>query len=216
MARKTKEEALATREQLLDAAEARFCENGVSSTSLNEIATAAGLTRGAVYWHFKDKGDLLLALWERTAQPVKENFDCRDRLPGETHCERIQRVICWMPEHLMTSPRLRSLLKILMLRCEFTAETESARTHFEALRKEYASLLSDDFREAMTAGEIRSGDAPLSLAIALIGIKDGICFHWFLNDGSFDLPATMRLAVSTFLRGLQAGKSADAPLAGKG
>lgn len=59
--RRTKEDAQHTREALLDAAELVFAQRGVSRTSLQEIAKAAGLTRGAVYWHFKDKAELFNA-----------------------------------------------------------------------------------------------------------------------------------------------------------
>ena len=59
MVRRTKADAEATRLSLLDAAEQLFQARGVSRTSLNDIATAAGTTRGAIYWHFKDKADLL-------------------------------------------------------------------------------------------------------------------------------------------------------------
>lgn len=51
MARKTREEAEQTRYLLLDTAEQLFSEKGVSKTTLADIASAAGLTRGAVYWH---------------------------------------------------------------------------------------------------------------------------------------------------------------------
>jgi TetR/AcrR family acrAB operon transcriptional repressor len=62
MVRKTKAAALATRNSILDAAERMFCTRGVARTSLHEIADRKGLTRGAVYWHFKGKYDLLQAL----------------------------------------------------------------------------------------------------------------------------------------------------------
>jgi len=62
MARKTKLEALETRERLLDAGEVVFRQRGVTRTSLAEIAAAAGVTRGAVYWHFKDKAALFHAM----------------------------------------------------------------------------------------------------------------------------------------------------------
>ena len=61
MARRTKQEAQATRSHILDTAELVFEQRGVSGTSLGEIAKAAGLTRGAIYWHFKDKADLFNA-----------------------------------------------------------------------------------------------------------------------------------------------------------
>ena len=71
MVRRTKTEALATRNSLLDAAEQLFQARGVSRTSLNDIATAAGTTRGAIYWHFKDKADLFNAMMERVTMPLE-------------------------------------------------------------------------------------------------------------------------------------------------
>ncbi len=53
--RKTKEEAQQTRSNLLNAALNVFYERGVSKVSLDEIAKTAGVTRGALYWHFKNK-----------------------------------------------------------------------------------------------------------------------------------------------------------------
>ncbi len=49
MARKTKQEAQETRQHILDVALRLFSQQGVSSTSLGEIAKAAGVTRGAIY-----------------------------------------------------------------------------------------------------------------------------------------------------------------------
>ena len=71
MARSTKQEALATRNRLLDAAEVLFQAQGVSQTSLQQIAQQAGATRGAIYWHFKDKADLFTAMMERATMPME-------------------------------------------------------------------------------------------------------------------------------------------------
>ena len=71
MARRTKQEAMATRDSLLDAAEQLFQRQGVSRTTLAQIAAAAGVTRGAVYWHFKDKADLFEAMLARVRLPIE-------------------------------------------------------------------------------------------------------------------------------------------------
>ena len=76
MARRTKEDAAETRSRLLDAAELLFHEKGVSRTSLNDIALAAGATRGAIYWHFQDKADLFNAMMERVTLPLESSL-CR-------------------------------------------------------------------------------------------------------------------------------------------
>ncbi|MFA7428561.1 MAG: TetR family transcriptional regulator [Rhodospirillaceae bacterium] len=70
--RRTKENAEQTRCAILDAAERLFSEKGIAATSLEKISRAAGVTRGAFYWHFKDKSDLLIALCARRVLPQQE------------------------------------------------------------------------------------------------------------------------------------------------
>lgn len=72
MARRTKEEAQATRVQILDAAERVFHAQGVSRASLAEVAKEAGVSRGAIYWHFENKIDLFQAMLERLRLPLEE------------------------------------------------------------------------------------------------------------------------------------------------
>ena len=72
MARRTKAEAEETRQRILDAAERLFFVDGVSRTSLELIANAAGVTRGAIYWHFKNKVELFEALHERVKLPAED------------------------------------------------------------------------------------------------------------------------------------------------
>ena len=81
MVRRTKEEALATRHKLLDAAECLFQSQGVSRTSLQDIAVRAGATRGAVYWHFKDKADLFNAMMDRVTLPLEAAFNADEKSP---------------------------------------------------------------------------------------------------------------------------------------
>lgn len=72
MARKTKQQALETRQHILDVALRLFSQQGVSATSLAEIANAAGVTRGAIYWHFKNKSDLFSEIWELSESNIGE------------------------------------------------------------------------------------------------------------------------------------------------
>jgi TetR/AcrR family acrAB operon transcriptional repressor len=84
VARRTKEEALATRNRLLDAAELLFQAQGVSQTTLQQIAQQAGATRGAIYWHFKDKADLFNAMMERVILPLEAGPKATLRRPAAT------------------------------------------------------------------------------------------------------------------------------------
>lgn len=60
--KKTKEEAEATRQAILQSALDTFCEKGYSKTTFDEIAKRINLTKGAVYWHFRNKPDVIAAL----------------------------------------------------------------------------------------------------------------------------------------------------------
>ena len=62
MARRTKEDAEKTRELILEAALKVFSEKGYSKTTFVDIANEIDLSKGAVYWHFKTKADLLAAV----------------------------------------------------------------------------------------------------------------------------------------------------------
>lgn len=72
MARKTKQQARETRQLILDVALRLFSQQGVSSTSLATIAKAAGVTRGAIYWHFKNKSDLFNEIWELSDASISD------------------------------------------------------------------------------------------------------------------------------------------------
>ena len=95
MVRHTKFAAEETRKQILDVAEICFCETGFSKTTLEMIAARAGCTRGAIYWYFNEKKDLLrqviervpLSLFDeltaikngRVSEPVKAMYRCLSR-----------------------------------------------------------------------------------------------------------------------------------------
>ncbi|WP_322789325.1 TetR family transcriptional regulator [Paraburkholderia diazotrophica] len=68
----------------MDSADILFFERGVSSTSLQDIAHAAGMTRGAIYGHFSNKWALIAALFERSALPLDPFTISAERLNGAT------------------------------------------------------------------------------------------------------------------------------------
>ncbi len=80
MPRRSKEDAEKTREQILHAALDVFTEKGYSMATFVDIAEKIGLTKGAVYWHFKTKTDLLVAMISYGEKEQCSMFN--DRKPG--------------------------------------------------------------------------------------------------------------------------------------
>lgn len=71
MARKTPAETARTRRRILEAASEVFSRDGIANATLEQIARQAGVTRGAIYWHYKGKQDLLQALFGEQKLPLE-------------------------------------------------------------------------------------------------------------------------------------------------
>ncbi|HDR8989393.1 TPA: TetR family transcriptional regulator [Burkholderia vietnamiensis] len=78
MARKTQEESLAIKHRILDAAELVLLEQGVAQTAMADLAEAAGMSRGAVYGHYRNKMEVCLALCDRAFARTSEGFEAAD------------------------------------------------------------------------------------------------------------------------------------------
>ena len=116
--KRTKEAAFETREGILDAAEHQFIERGVSRTSLEHIARAAGVTRGAVYWHFGNKAELFNAMMARVRLPLENSL--QHIVETATTIEDLERHCISSFVELQGNSRLRRVYAVLLLKCEFT------------------------------------------------------------------------------------------------
>lgn len=204
MARKTKAEALETRNQILDAAERVFGERGVARTSLHEIAAIAGLTRGAVYWHFKGKYDLLSALWQRVLLPLDEEFAAIDAELGSDPLARIRAKSSRVAHRIVHDPRTQNIMGIALLRCEIVDEIAAAKAQILRERDDCRAKMSIEFAQAVAARQLRKDVVPTAAAITLHGMIDGLSFHWLMDPGHFDLEQQVRQCIDAWLVGMGA------------
>src|SRR5580765_2856664 len=73
--RRTKEESEGTRRTILAAARRVFAKRGVTRTTLGHVAAEAGVSRGAIYWHFANKIELFDAMREQVSVPLIDRTD---------------------------------------------------------------------------------------------------------------------------------------------
>jgi TetR/AcrR family acrAB operon transcriptional repressor len=115
MARKTKENAELTRQQLIDAARQVFLARGVSRTTMEHIAVQAGVTRGAIYWHFNNKLDLFQAMREQVLLPLIDRMDDTLLVEGsEDPLTCIENFLCGTIQVLSNSVETREIYEIMM------------------------------------------------------------------------------------------------------
>lgn len=202
MVRRTREEAQTTRASLLDAAEKVFHEKGVVRTSLHDIAQAAGTTRGAIYWHFKDKVDLFNAMMDRVTLPLEamcaadQEVDDAVLLPW-LHA-LVSRMLCGI-EH---DERTRRVFEIAMYRAEYVGDLVAMQQRRMASRTRVHDLLESVFQRAACWHAIELPLGPQAAATGLHALIDGLLHTWLLGPTRFDLSKVGESAVAAYLRGL--------------
>ena len=202
MVRRTKEDALATRQSLLDAAELLFQLQGVSRTSLNDIAHKAGTTRGAIYWHFKDKADLFNAMMERVTLPLEQAFQDLGKDLASDPLDRVRQVMRDALHQIANDARTRRVFEVVTQKVEYIDELQAVRQRHLRCRNEFLMQVELGLTLAATR---RGLILPVSFANAAQGLHamvDGLIQNWLLDTEAFDLPTTSEQVIDIYLTGL--------------
>lgn len=203
MARRKKEDAQLTRDAILDAAEQVFRDKGVARTRMEDIALGANCTRGAVYWHFKNKIDVLMALSERVSLPL---YDQINQIIAARPADPLN---AWRDHLLMSIGKIendvqqQNICDILINCCELSSDMESLRD----LERQRLAFFIDStcrlFELARDAGQVRS-DVDLALAsLAMHGMIHGLMRLWLRQSGGFALRDSVAASADLLLAAMR-------------
>lgn len=201
MPRRTKEDALATRSGLLDAAELLFQAKGVSGTSLNDIAQAAGATRGAVYWHFTDKADLFNAMIERVSLPLEQALDQASSAQADP-VEDMRRALVHALRQTSTDEQTRRVFEVATHKVEYVDELAAVRERHIKVRDECVARMAQGLRAGARRRKVSLAVPAQTAARGLHAMADGLIQNWLLQPGAFDLPATGAKVFDAYMAGL--------------
>lgn len=203
MARKSKEEALETRNQLLDAAEKVFFDKGFGQTSLMDIAEAAGLSRGAIYWHFKNKSDLFEAMTDRIRLPLEILTDaCADK-DEPNPLGKLRDFCIQVMKETTRNPRRKRVLSILFFKCELNSEAKQLEIRRQTGTLEYLQTIELCLKRAIEKGQLPDKLNAHQAAVANHALVSGLISNWLFLPGSFDLEAYAEPLIDSFLFSLQ-------------
>ena len=165
MVRKTKEEAEQTRLDILNAARLVFHQCGVSRSSLEKIAKAAGVTRGAIYWHFKDKAELFFAMREAVFVPMLGRTDAILYDPKHINpLDAIEGSITEFFRVLEDSLPFREVFEIMISRCEYVDEFASVQEEVGRPAHVFLEKIERMYYLAAEKGYLRSSIMPHAAA----------------------------------------------------
>ncbi|MFN2360325.1 MAG: TetR family transcriptional regulator [Marinobacter sp.] len=196
MARRTKADAENTRQSILDASEQVFMEKGVARASLEQIAREAGVTRGAVYWHFRNKSDVLDAMLERVRAPLTEMVDAVTT--PEQSLGNLQSVCVYALRKLAEDPHHFRVYSILFHRTESDQAIEKQRE----LASHSIEHLAQVFALEGISDRLYPGLTPVQAARSLHTQMLGIYYDWLSNPEGWDLMAEAECLVAVIFRGL--------------
>ena len=180
MARKTKEEARQTRADILDAAIRIFSVRGVSRTTLNDIAKEAGVTRGAIYWHFDNKNDLLAALWDQLFLHIEPIVQASESKDENDPLGRMREALLSLFTSLANDPMQLQLFRILHDKCELVEDTGTEHLHRANCHRDGLKRIGTVLGNGVAKGQLPP-DYDIHLAsIAAISFIDGLLANWLM------------------------------------
>lgn len=193
MARKTKAEAEATRQSILDASEQVFMAKGVAHASLEEIARTAQVTRGAVYWHFRNKSDVFEAMLERVRLPMTEMVESVTN--ETTGCLEDLRKLCLFGLRILAEDQRH--FRVYKILFHHTESDRSLRTQ-NVLAAEAIDNITRFFESHPHHASITPRQAARSLHTQMLGIY----YDWLRNPDAYDLREEAESLVNTIFRGI--------------
>lgn len=201
MARKTKKDAEKTRQSILDAAFDLFATKGYTRTTLNEIASVAGVTRGAVYWHFRDKVDLFMALWKEIhasagVQPEDLRIDQVESLDDCKH--EIMKYI----EHFEQNDRYAVFWDIVRHRTEYSEELEPVLENQRNEQRKVLGRMTVMFARLQNHGRMRSDVNPFHAALGVVASVIGLIEVWMADRSAFSIGETVLHCIDNLFKGL--------------
>lgn len=199
MVRRTKEEAQETRAQILVAAEKAFFERGVARTTLADIATLAGVTRGAIYWHFSNKADLVQAMLDTLHEPLEEMAKASESEDELDPLGCMRKLLIHLFHQIALDPKTRRINEILFHKCEFTDEMCDLRQQLVSASLECNVRIGLALSNAVNRGQLPENLDTARAAISLHAYIDGILYQWLLAPDSFELHAEAERWVDTGL-----------------
>lgn len=200
--KRTKEEAAVTRAALLKAALTVFSTKGYAAATLDDVAKAAHVTRGAIYWHFKSKADLYNSLVQefsaRSAVIVQEAVG-----EGGTLIEILGRVFVRVCTTIEEDKETRAVMELTLFKTGLDPELQTGRRKQIEAGNALLQGIAGAMRQGIEQGILRNDIDPADMARAFIAFENGAIQLWLLSPKSFSLKESAQSFAKILIDGLK-------------
>ena len=200
--KRTKEEAAVTRATLMKTALSVFSAKGYAATTLDDVAKAAKVTRGAIYWHFKSKADLYNTLVQefsaRGAVVVQEAV-----AEGGTLIDILRRIFVRVCTLIEEDKETRAVMELTLFKTGLDPELQPGRKKQIEAGNALLKGITEAMSQGIAQGVLRSDIDPADMARAFIAFENGAIQLWLLTPRSFSLKSSAESFADILVAGLQ-------------
>lgn len=188
----------ARREQIIQAAVACFARKGYHLTTMDDIVAESGLSKGSLYWHFKNKRDLLIKVmaWYFD-QMAAEIEPVLAQIPDAV--EQLKTILAMFTQVAASDDPLLNIFIDFYAETRHDAEVEQA---VHRVMDPYFDLIADVIQRGTDDGDLKPIDAR-QMAAALMATFDGLFMYKKMLGDVFDWQQTARQFSEVLLMGMQ-------------
>lgn len=161
------------KDQILDAASEVFAEKGVHQSRMDDIVDESGLSKGTLYWYFKSKDDILIAIFERM---FKREFEQLKELSSHKGSAP-EKILAYIDGAI---DDINQMLRLMPIAYEFISlafRRKFVQDAFKHYINSFLDLLTPIIQQGIDDGEFRQVN-PLDVAIAIGAIIEGTILLW--------------------------------------
>ena len=191
-----------TKQALLYHAACLFLERGFHGTSIDSITKAAKVSKGAFYWHFTSKIELLQAFIKKFEEDFLDRLIAKVKRTEGNALQKLRKVMRYNAAFAYYNPEL--CISFTTLSAEFSGTNAPAEEKIKKIYAKYRSFLSNLIKIGQREGIFRVQIDSDLVARIIIAFHDGILIEWWRNKKEIDGEAYVKLYEDVLLKGILA------------
>ncbi|MBS2033020.1 MAG: TetR/AcrR family transcriptional regulator [Deltaproteobacteria bacterium] len=187
------------KEQILGAAARVFAKLGFQKARMDDIVAASGLSKGALYWYFASKDDLIVGLLDRIFGGSVHQLEAalEEGGPVPAQLRRLAQTI------LHDVERSQALIPITYEFYVVAMRSKAVRRYIRAYYARYRKSLVRLLHQGQARGELRPElDADVA-ALSFVALIEGLILVWVIDPEAVRFPRDIAAAVEQSLQGME-------------
>lgn len=181
MARRSPEEAAQTRRHLMQTALQVFAEKGPDQATLKEISAQAGVTHGAMYWHFRNKEDLLAQLFQEYKLPMEAHYLEQRQAVEQDALAALNNYTFGVLKQLVTDPETAAIYQLFYYKHAIAGEDVELSEAINSESQHWRSHLEYFLKQARKQKQLKKKIDHDALCSIYIYTLRGVIEQWQLH-----------------------------------